>query len=75
MWNLGTGNATTVLEIIKAFGQAAGQDIPFEIVARRPGDVAASFANVDKAHAELGWHAEKSDTFRWQSNNPSGFNA
>lgn len=53
--------------------------IPYEIVARRPGDVAASYADVTRAHAELGWQAQKSveqaceDTFRWQSENPNGF--
>ena len=79
VWNLGTGNPSTVLEIVKAFEEASGKEIPYEVVARRPGDVAASYANVDKAHRELGWSAEKTvadacaDTYRWQSNNPNGF--
>lgn len=79
VWNLGTGNPTTVLEIVRAFEEAAGITVPYEIVARRPGDVAASYADVDKAHTELGWRAEKSvadasaDTYRWQSDNPNGF--
>ena len=76
---MGTGNPTTVLEIVRAFEEAAGITVPYEIVARRPGDVAASYADVDKAHTELGWRAEKSvadasaDTYRWQSDNPNGF--
>ena len=79
VWNLGTGNPSTVLEIVKAFEEASGTEIPYDVVARRPGDVAASYANVDKAHSELGWRAEKTvadacaDTYRWQSTNPNGF--
>ncbi|MBB1482926.1 UDP-glucose 4-epimerase GalE [Tessaracoccus sp. MC1865] len=79
VWNLGTGQPSSVLEIVHAFEAAAGQEIPYEIVARRPGDVAESYANVDKAHNELGWHAEKTvadacaDTYRWQHDNPNGF--
>ncbi|WP_040283742.1 UDP-glucose 4-epimerase GalE [Tessaracoccus massiliensis] len=79
VWNLGTGQPSSVLEIVHAFEAAAGQEIPYRIVARRPGDVAESYANVDKAHEELGWRAEKSvadacaDTYRWQSENPNGF--
>ena len=79
VWNLGTGNPTSVLAIVKAFEKASGVEIPYEVVARRPGDVAASFADPAKAHAELGWRAELSveqacaDTFRWQSANPNGY--
>ena len=79
VWNLGTGNPTSVLQIVTAFGAAAGVEIPYEVVARRPGDVAASFADPTKAQAELGWRAELSveqacaDTYRWQSANPNGY--
>ncbi|WP_420176407.1 UDP-glucose 4-epimerase GalE [Luteococcus sp. OSA5] len=79
VWNLGTGKPNSVLEVVHAFEAASGVEIPYEIVARRPGDVASSYANVDRAHQELGWRAEKSvadacaDTYRWQSANPNGF--
>lgn len=79
VWNLGTGEPSSVLEIVHAFEDAAGMAIPYEVVARRPGDVAESYANVDKAHRELGWYAHKTvaeacaDTYRWQSDNPNGF--
>lgn len=79
VWNLGTGEPSSVLEIVHAFEAAANMTIPYEVVARRPGDVAESYANVDKAHRELGWRAEKTvadacaDTYRWQSDNPNGF--
>ncbi|MDN5569780.1 MAG: UDP-glucose 4-epimerase GalE [Propionibacteriaceae bacterium] len=79
VWNLGTGRPQSVLDIIHAYEAAAGVQIPYEIVARRPGDVAASFADVTLAHDELGWAAGKSiaeaceDTFRWQAANPNGF--
>lgn len=80
VYNLGTGTGTSVLEIITAFGHAANMDIPYEIVARRDGDVAASYASPDKAARELNWQAEKTiqdavaDSWRWQSQNPSGYN-
>ena len=79
VWNLGTGNPTSVLQIVTAFEAAAGVEIPYEVVARRPGDVAASFADPTKAQAEFGWRAELSveqacaDTYRWQSANPNGY--
>ncbi len=79
VWNLGTGTPISVLEIVRAFEKAAGQTIPYEVAARRPGDVAASYADVSKAADELGWTAKKTlddaceDSFRWQSANPSGF--
>ncbi|MGO4957860.1 UDP-glucose 4-epimerase GalE [Luteococcus sp. Sow4_B9] len=79
VWNLGTGRPNSVLEVVNAFGEAAGMEIPYQIVARRPGDVASSYADVSRAHAELGWQAHKSvadacaDTFRWQSANPNGY--
>jgi len=78
-WNLGMGRGYSVLEMIKAFEQASGRTVPYRIVDRRPGDVAACYASPDKAKAELGWTAERSladmmaDAWRWQSNNPDGY--
>lgn len=79
VWNLGTGVPYSVLQVIHAFEQAAGKQIPYEVVARRPGDVATSFADASKAQAQLGWRAEKdlsqmcADGYRWQSQNPDGY--
>ena len=58
IYNLGTGKATSVLEMVKAFEGASGKELPYEIVSRRPGDLAEIYANVDKARKELGWSAE-----------------
>src|SRR5699024_2615210 len=77
--NLGTGRGYSVLEVVKAFAAAAGRDIPYELVGRRPGDAATCYA--DPAHAEktLGWRAEYgidtmcADHWRWQSRNPDGY--
>jgi len=80
-YNLCTGKGTSVLELITAFSKAAGKDIPYKIIERRPGDVAACFASPDKAVRELGWRCEKTiddacvDSWRWQSNNPNGYNS
>ncbi len=77
--NLGAGRGYSVLEVVKAFEQASGRKIPYKIVERRPGDIAASYANPAKAHKELGWTATHdlvemcADTWRWQSNNPRGY--
>jgi UDP-glucose 4-epimerase len=77
--NVGTGTGITVLEMVKAFEQASGREIPFKIAERRQGDVARSFAEVSKAQKLLGWSAKRdiSDICRtawtWQSKNPSGF--
>ncbi|MDO5502382.1 MAG: UDP-glucose 4-epimerase GalE [Actinomycetia bacterium] len=79
VWNLGTGAGTSVLELLHAFERASGREIPYEILPRRAGDIAASYADPSRAHAELGWRAEKSvddmcaDTWRWQSQNPQGY--
>lgn len=81
VYNLCTGKGTSVLELITAFGKAAGKEIPYQIAPRRPGDVASCYASPAKANRELGWYAEKSieeacvDSWRWQSQNPNGFNA
>jgi UDP-glucose 4-epimerase len=80
-YNLCTGKGTSVLELITAFSKAAGKDIPYKIIERRPGDVAACFASPEKAMRELGWRCEKTiddacvDSWRWQSNNPNGYNS
>ena len=78
-YNLGTGNGYSVLDMIKAFSKASGQEIPYKIVDRRPGDVAMCYADPTKANNELGWKAEFGidrmceDSWRWQSNNPNGY--
>ena len=65
---------------IEAFAKASGRKIPYEIVERRSGDVAACYANVTKAQTELGWKARRNlnemceDAWRWQSQNPDGYN-
>ncbi len=75
VWNLGTGQGHSVLEIIAAFARVSGRAIPYTIRPRRPGDVAACWANPDKAKLELGWQAKRSleqmlaDTWRWQQAN------
>ena len=79
VWNLGSGRGTSVLELLHAFERAVGRELPYEIVARRPGDVATSYADPSKANAELGWRTTKTvedmcaDTWRWQSQNPQGY--
>jgi UDP-glucose 4-epimerase len=78
-WNLGTGRGHSVLEVVHAFERASGRDVPYDLVPRRPGDVAASYADPAKAEAELGWTATLNldamcaDTWRWQSMNPQGY--
>lgn len=78
-YNLGTGKGYSVLEMVKAFERASGRPIPYKIVPRRPGDVAACYSDPAKAQAELGWHAEHDledmcgDSWRWQSSNPRGY--
>ncbi len=80
-YNLGTGTGSTVLEVVHAFIKATGQDIPYQIADRRAGDVVAAYANPQKALDELGWKAEKgleemcADAWRWQSQNPNGYEA
>ncbi len=78
-YNLGTGTGYSVLEVIKAFEKASGKKVPYEVVARRPGDAAAAYADVSKAKNEMGWeaiydlHDMCEDSWRWQSKNPNGF--
>jgi UDP-glucose 4-epimerase len=77
--NLGTGRGYSVLEVIETFMHVTGQDVPYEIVERRPGDLPTSFADPSKANKELNWQATRSldemcaDAWRWQSNNPNGY--
>lgn len=77
--NLGTGRGFSVLEMVHAFKKATGQRIPYEIVARRPGDVPACYADAALASSLLGWQATRgleemcADAWRWQSMNPLGF--
>ena len=79
VYNLGTGKGTSVLEMVKAFEQATGMTISYKIVARRPGDIAVSYADANKALKELGWKTEKTvldackDSWHWQQKNPKGF--
>ena len=78
-YNLGTGRGYSVLEVIRAFEKASGREIPYKIKPRRPGDIAVNYADPGKAERELGWKAEKGigemceDAWRWQSQNPKGF--
>lgn len=78
--NLGTGRGYSVLEVVKAFEKASGQAVPYRIVDRRPGDIAACYADPLRARELLGWSAERdidamcADAWRWQSANPLGFN-
>ncbi|MDN5879422.1 MAG: UDP-glucose 4-epimerase GalE [Micrococcaceae bacterium] len=78
-WNLGTGNGSSVLEVIAAFERAADHEIAYEVVERRPGDVATSYGDPTLAREQIGWKAERgleemvTDMWRWQSNNPQGF--
>ena len=78
-YNLGSGQGTSVLELVQAFEKVNGVKVPYKIVDRRPGDVATCYANADKALAELNWKTEKTiedmcrDTWNWQSKNPNGY--
>ncbi|CAG9241451.1 UDP-glucose 4-epimerase GalE [Paraburkholderia caribensis] len=77
--NLGTGQGYSVIDVVKAFEKASGKPVPYEIVARRPGDVAQCFANPAKALEVIGWKAQYgiermcADHWRWQAQNPRGF--
>jgi UDP-glucose 4-epimerase len=72
-YNLGTGRGNSVLEMVRAFEAASGRNVPYKLVDRRPGDIAACYADTAKAELELGWKAEFDiarmcdDTWRWQS--------
>ncbi|EKO3408371.1 UDP-glucose 4-epimerase GalE [Vibrio fluvialis] len=79
VYNLGTGNGYSVLEMVKAFEAASDKAVPYQLVERRPGDIAECWADPAKAQQELGWKATRTleemtqDTWRWQSNNPQGY--
>ncbi len=79
--NLGTGQGHSVLELVAAFERASGRAVPYDIVARRPGDVAACYADVSRAEKLLQWRATRNidsmctDSWRWQRMNPNGFAA
>lgn len=79
IYNLGTGNGYSVLQVLHAFEKACGKTLPYVIKPRRPGDIATCYADPAKAEKELGWKAEKgieemcADSWRWQSNNPNGY--
>lgn len=79
IYNLGTGNGTSVIEMIEAFRKASGKDIPYELQPRRPGDIAECWSSPAKAAADLKWKAIRSiddmaaDAWRWQSKNPNGY--
>lgn len=79
IYNLGTGNGYSVLDMVKAFEKACGKEIKYQIKPRRPGDIDACYADAAKAKRELGWTAERGleemcqDSWRWQSNNPNGY--
>lgn len=79
--NLGTGRGYSVLEMVRAFEQASGRKVAYRIAARRPGDVAACYADPSLAAERLGWRAQLdlsrmcADTWRWQSQNPQGYGA
>ncbi|MCC6657889.1 MAG: UDP-glucose 4-epimerase GalE [Rhodocyclaceae bacterium] len=79
--NLGTGRGYSVLEMVRAFEQASGRQVAYRIAARRPGDIAACYADPALAAERLGWRAELdlsrmcADTWRWQSLNPRGYGA
>ena len=80
VYNLGTGSGTSVLELVSAFESASGKTISYEMLPRRGGDLAESYAAVDLARNELGWSATRTtedacrDCWNWQSKNPEGYN-
>ena len=79
IYNLGTGNGYSVLDVIHAFEKACGKELPYKIEARRPGDIAECYADATKAKNELEWEAARNiaemceDSWRWQSKHPNGF--
>lgn len=80
-YNLGTGVGYSVLEMVEAFSKASGREVKYEIVDRRPGDIASCYADCTAAANELGWKAKRGvkemceDSWRWQSQNPNGFSS
>lgn len=80
-YNLGTGQGYSVLDMIRAYSKACGRELPYKIEARRPGDIDACYADPQKAKAEIGFVAQKTlddmcaDSWKWQQQNPDGYNA
>jgi UDP-glucose 4-epimerase len=80
VYNLGTGNGYSVLDVVKAFSKACGHEVPYVIKPRRPGDIATCYSDATLAKEELGWEAEYgidemcADSWKWQSMNPNGYN-
>ncbi len=81
IFNLGTGHGVSVLELVHAFEKACGKPLPYQIVERRPGDIDTSYADASRANELLNWKAERDvnkmceDSWRWQKNNPNGYDA
>jgi UDP-glucose 4-epimerase len=79
VWNLGTGQGYSVLDMVRAFEAASGRPVPYRIAPRRPGDIATCYADPSKAERELGWKAKRGlpemmrDAWRWQQKNPNGY--
>ncbi|ABM05160.1 UDP-galactose 4-epimerase [Psychromonas ingrahamii 37] len=79
IYNLGTGQGSSVLEMVDAFAKASGKEVPYTVCARRPGDIAECWADTSKANRELNWKASRTlkemseDSWRWQSQNPKGY--
>ena len=79
VWNLGTGQGYSVMEMVRAFEAASGKSVPYRLAQRRPGDIATCYADPAKAERELGWKARRGldemmrDAWRWQSMNPDGY--
>ena len=81
IYNLGTGKGSSVLDVVKTFEKASGVKIPYEMKPRRAGDVPVNYCDATKAEKELGWKAKRDlfdmceDSWRWQKNNPNGYEA
>ena len=79
IYNLGTGVGYSVLDMVHAFEEASGKKVPYQIKERRAGDIASCYSDATKARKELGWTAERGlkemceDAWRWQSQNPNGY--
>jgi UDP-glucose 4-epimerase len=79
VWNLGTGQGYSVLQVLRAFEVASGRQVPYSVALLRPGDIATCYANPVKAATELGWIAQRGldemmrDAWRWQQQNPNGY--
>ena len=79
VWNLGTGQGYSVLEMVRALEAASGKPVPYRVTPRRPGDIATCYADPAKAERESGWKAQRGldemmrDAWRWQAMNPDGY--